>query len=121
MFVDVKKLKNRVILAFSAAFAVLSLATVIYYIIYPSAAYLHADCTDTILWAKASYDGKAMFNEDFGYAAMLPFGGTTLMIPLIGIFGLSMTTQHIGMILFSVLFFASRYLTFIAEHIPSAA
>ncbi|MBQ2841707.1 MAG: hypothetical protein IJE72_01570 [Clostridia bacterium] len=109
MFVDVKKLKNRVILAFSAAFAVLSLATVIYYIIYPSAAYLHADCTDTILWAKASYDGKAMFNEDFGYAAMLPFGGTTLMIPLIGIFGLSMTTQHIGMILFSVLFFASAF------------
>lgn len=109
MFVDVKKLKDRLFLIVSALFAALSLATVIYYIIYPSAAYLHADCTDTILWAKASYDGKAMFNEDFGYAAMLPFGGTTLMIPLVGIFGLSMTAHHIGMVLFTVLFFASVF------------
>ena len=107
MFVDLKKLKSRLFLTASALFAALSLATVIYYIIYPSAAFLHADCTDTILWAKASYDGKEMFNEDFGYAAMLPFGGTTLMIPLIGIFGLSMTSQHIGMVLFTVVFFAS--------------
>lgn len=109
MFVDVKKLKDRAFLISSALFAALSFATVIYYIIYPSAAFLHADCTDTILWAKASYDGKEMFNENFGYAAMLPFGGTTLMIPLVGIFGLSMTAQHIGMVLFTVLFFASVY------------
>lgn len=107
MFVDFKKLKSKAFLTVSVIFFAFSLATIIYYIIYPSAAYLHADCTDTILWAKASYDGKAMFNEDFGYAAMLPFGGTALMIPLIGIFGLSMTAQHIGMIIFSLLFFAS--------------
>lgn len=109
MFVDVKKLKNRLFVFFSAIFAALSLATVIYYIVYPSAAFLHADCTDTILWAKASYDGREMFNENFGYAAMLPFGGTTVMIPLIGIFGLSMTAQHVGMVIFTVLFFASVY------------
>lgn len=107
MFVDVKKLKDRLILISAALFAFFSLATVIYYILYPSAAFLHADCTDTILWAKASYDGKALFNEDFGYAAMLPFGGTTIMIPLVAAFGVSMTAHRIGMVIFTVLFFAS--------------
>ncbi|MBQ2848359.1 MAG: hypothetical protein IJE74_08915 [Clostridia bacterium] len=110
MFVDVKKLKNRILLIISVLFAAVSLGTVIYYIIWPSAAYFHADCTDTILWAKASYDSKSLFNEDFGYAAMLPFGGTTLMLPFIGIFGLSMTTHHIGMVLFTVMLFASVFL-----------
>ena len=91
--------------ALTALFALGSLAAVIYYIIYPSAEFLHSDCTDTILWAQASYDGRSLFNPDFGYAAMLPFGGTMLMIPFIGIFGVSMTTHHIGMVLFTLLFF----------------
>lgn len=107
MFIDVKKLKDRLIFTFAALFAVFSLATIIYYIFYPSAAFLHADCTDTILWAKASYDGRVMFNEDFGYAAMLPFGGTAIMIPLIGAFGLSMKAHTVGMAIFTVLFFLS--------------
>lgn len=109
MFVDAKKLKDRIILLSAALFASFSLATVIYYIIYPSAAFLHADCTDTILWAKASYDGKALFNEDFGYAAMLPFGGTAIMIPLVALFGLSMKAQITGMVIFTVLFFLSVF------------
>ncbi len=104
-----KHLKN-LWLVLTAVFAVGSLAAVIYYIIFPSEEFFHSDCTDTILWAQASYDGRALFNPDFGYAAMLPFGGTMLMIPFIGIFGVSMTTHHIGMVLFTLLFFASAWL-----------
>lgn len=107
MFVDLLKLKKLFIYAVSAFFAATCFIGVIYYIIYPSEAYFHADCTDTILWAQASYDSGTLFNPDFGYAAMLPFGGTMLMIPFIGIFGVSMTTHHIGMVLFTVLLFAS--------------
>lgn len=107
MFIDLLKLKKFLINAVSAFFASASIIGVLYYIIYPSAAYFHADCTDTILWAQASYDGGTLFNPDFGYAAMLPFGGTMLMIPFIGIFGVSMTTHHIGMVLFTLLLFAS--------------
>ncbi len=107
MTVDLKKLKNRFAFAAAALFAAASLATVIYYIILPSEAFFHADCSDTILWAQASYDGGSLFNPDFGYAAMLPFGGTMLMLPFIGAFGVSMTTHHIGMVLFTLLFFAS--------------
>lgn len=107
MFVDLLKLKKFLINAVATFFAAVCVTGVIYYIIYPSEAYFHADCTDTILWAQASYDSGTLFNPDFGYAAMLPFGGTMLMIPLIGIFGVSMTTHHIGMVLFTLLLFAS--------------
>lgn len=107
MAVDVIKLKKHLAVAAAAIFAAASLATVIYYIILPSEQFFHADCSDTILWAQASYDSGSLFNKDFGYAAMLPFGGTMLMIPFIGIFGVSMTTHHIGMVLFTILFFAS--------------
>lgn len=107
---NIKKHLKRLWLAVTAIFAAGALTTVIYYIIYPSAEFFHADCTDTILWAQASYDSGTLFNPDFGYAAMLPFGGTMLMIPFIGIFGVSMTTHHIGMVLFTLLFFASAWL-----------
>lgn len=107
---NIQKHLKKLWIALTAVFAFGALATVIYYIIYPSEGFFHADCSDTILWAQASYDGRALFNPDFGYAAMLPFGGTMLMIPFIGIFGVSMTTHHIGMVLFALLFFASAWL-----------
>ncbi len=107
MTANLQKLKKTLAFIAAALFAAASLATVIYYIIYPSEAFFHADCSDTILWAQASYDGKALFNPDFGYAAMLPFGGTMLMLPFIGAFGVSMATHHIGMVLFVLLFFAA--------------
>lgn len=109
MFVDLIKLKKFFVYALSSFFAAICVTGVIYYIIYPSEAFFHADCSDTILWAQASYDSGTMFNPDFGYAAMLPFGGTTLMLPFIGAFGVSMTTHHIGMVLFTVLLFASVF------------
>lgn len=99
-----KKLIRNLMLYAAAMFAVFSLGTLIYYIIYPSAAFLHADCTDTILWANASVDAKALFNHDFGYAAILPFGGTTVMIPFVAIFGYSLTAHQAGMIVFTMLF-----------------
>lgn len=106
---NIQKYLKKLWLVLTAAFAFGALAAVVYYIVYPSGEFFHADCTDTILWAQASYDGGALFNPDFGYAAMLPFGGTMLMIPFIGVFGVSMTTHHIGMVLFTLLFFASAW------------
>ncbi|MBR2731147.1 MAG: hypothetical protein IKD72_04075 [Clostridia bacterium] len=91
-------------------FALVALGAVFYYIVYPSQAYFHSDCTDTILWAKASVDAKALFNPDFSYAAMLPFGGVMLMIPFVAFFGVGMTAHHIGMLLFTLLFFLSVWL-----------
>ena len=107
---DLLRWKKRLSVAASGLFALAALAAVFYYIVCPSQAYFHSDCTDTILWAKASVDAKALFNPDFCYAAMLPFGGVMLMIPFVAIFGVGMTAHHIGMLLFTLLFFLAVWL-----------
>lgn len=84
-------------------------AIVVYYILGPAEGYFHSDCTDTIFWAQASYDSGRLISDNFQYAALLPFGGNLLMLPFIPIFGVSMTTHNIGMVLFAVLFFLSLY------------
>jgi hypothetical protein len=89
------------------ACAIAAFAAVAYYILFPSRGYFHSDCADTLYWAQASYDAKALFNHEFKYASLLPFGGSLLMLPWISWFGVSMTTQTIGMLLFLVLFTAA--------------
>lgn len=88
-------------------FLFVSCAIVIYYIIFPSKGEFQSDCTDTLYWAQASYDAGKLFNPDFGYAALLPFGGNLIMQPLISLFGITMKTHIIGMLIFFVLFVSS--------------
>ena len=80
------------------------LAIIAYYILFPAEGYLHSDCTDTILWAQASYDSGKLVYDGFQYAAVLPFGGNLLMLIFMPFFGYSMTTHNLGMLLFLVLF-----------------
>lgn len=82
----------------------LAVATVVYYILFPARGEFHSDCTDTIYWAKASYDSGKILSPDFYYACLLPFGGSLLMLIFIPFFGVSMTTHTLGMLLFFVLF-----------------
>lgn len=105
------KEKLRKILGVALPLAVIlgCFATVVYYILGPAEGYFHSDCTDTILWAQASYDSGKLISNNFQYAALLPFGGNLLMLPFIPIFGVSMTTHNIGMVLFALLFFLSLY------------
>ena len=84
-----------------------SVGILIYYIVGPAEGYLHSDYTDTLWWAQATYDSHRLISENFHYAALLPFGGSLLMLPFIPLFGVSMTTHNIGMILFALLFIAS--------------
>ena len=88
-------------------YAIISLACVLYYTIWPAEGYFHSDCTDTIYWAQASIDGGTVFNPDFVYAALLPFSASIWLVPLIKIFGVTMTTHVIGMVIFALLFFLS--------------
>lgn len=91
------------------AVALVATGTVIYFIAGPMEGYLHSDYTDTIYWADASYTSGKVFNPDFKYAALLPFSANIWFIPLIAIFGVSMTSQVLGMIIFAILLVASLY------------
>ena len=75
-----------------------------YYVTTASKAEFHADCTDTIMWANASVESGHLYDQDFKYACFLPIGTSTIMIPLIQLFGLSIKTHIIGMTIFFILF-----------------
>lgn len=82
----------------------MAILVTVYYIAVAAKGEFHSDCTDTIFWANASYEGGHIYNEDFAYACLLPFGTNLLMLPFFPFFGLSMTTHVLGMLLFFVLF-----------------
>lgn len=90
-----------------AVAALLALSLCIYFIVGPAEGYFHADCTDSLLWAQASHDSGKVFDPDFNYAALLPFGASLWLVPLIAMFGVTMTTHVIGMVIFALLFLAS--------------
>ncbi|NMP38376.1 MAG: hypothetical protein GX051_09715 [Clostridiales bacterium] len=98
---------KRIFFVFSLTAAIAAAGLVIYYTVFPAEGYFHSDCTDTLLWAQASYDSGKLFSEDFYYAALLPFGTSLFMLPFIPVFGISMTTHVIGMVIFAVCFMAA--------------
>ena len=101
---------------FKIAFAILAaipmiaaLYLALYYIYGPGEGYFHSDCTDTIYWANAALEGNGIFDDQYNYAALLPFSTVWIMQPLIKIFGFGMTAHNLGMAIFAVLFAASIY------------
>ncbi len=108
-------------LALSYALLLFALAFVSYYLWGPSRGEFHSDCTDTIMWAQASFEGKTILNPDFDYACFLPFGGQWLMVPLIAVFGVSMTTQLLGMTFFLLLLTGALLFLFRSLRMSAAA
>ena len=74
-----------------------------YYVTTVSKAEFHADCTDTIMWANATSESGHAYDKDFSYACFLPFSTSTIMVPLLHFFGLSMTAHIVGMMCFFIL------------------
>ncbi len=93
---------------FSCAFLCSSFGTVIYYIVSVSEGFLHSDCTDSMYWANATIENGKLIADNFRYAAILPFSGNLWMIPLIKMYGVTMKTQIISMVIFACLYVASQ-------------
>ncbi|MGN1095606.1 MAG: hypothetical protein ACI4QR_04390, partial [Eubacteriales bacterium] len=102
-----KKLVSKLPFILSLLFSLAALFAVLYYTIWPAEGYFHSDCTDSLYWAQASVDSGSVFNPDFYYAALLPFSASIWLVPLIKIFGVTMTAHVIGMVIFAILFYAS--------------
>ncbi len=99
-------------LVLSIILALSAFAIAIYYTVGPSAGEFHADCSDTLYWANASYESGKIISDTFSYSALLPFGGQTIMTPLIAVFGFSMTAHIVGMVIFTVIFALALYFFF---------
>ncbi|MFA5742173.1 MAG: hypothetical protein WC874_04775, partial [Candidatus Izemoplasmatales bacterium] len=111
------KIWYRIAFAMALGLFLFAAGLILYYIIFPGPGYFHADCTDTIYWAQATYLSGRIFDPDFTYAAMLPFGGSLLMLPWISIFGVSMTTHTIGMVLFAFCLISAFLFFFWSLHV----
>lgn len=98
---------QRIAACVSVAAVLAVFAAVVYFICGPMEGYLHSDFTDTIYWANASVESGKLFDGNFRYAALLPFSANLWFIPLIAVFGVSMTSQIIGMMIFALLFVGS--------------
>ena len=85
-------------------------ALLVYYIFFASTGVISADAVDSLMWGNASYEAGGLLNQNFNYACLLPFGGNLIMWPMVAIFGLSLTAQHVGMFLFTALLFGSLFL-----------
>ncbi|MDE6731083.1 MAG: hypothetical protein K2J71_09955 [Oscillospiraceae bacterium] len=97
------------VLKLMASIGLLAFAVILigYYTLFASRGSFHADTTDTIMWAQASYDAGKIFNPDFAYACLLPFGTSLIMTFLIPFTGVTMTTHVLGMCIFFLLFTGS--------------
>lgn len=93
--------------ALSVVLAILSFGICLYYIVCLSKGDFHSDCTDSLYWANATVESGKIFDENFRYAAMLPFSASLWFIPIIKLFGVTMRAQIIGMSVFLVLFTAA--------------
>ncbi len=86
-----------------AGLCLLTILAVFYFILVPERNFFNSDYADTLAWAKASVDARALFSHDFHYACLLPFGGHLLMIPFVALFGFSYAAHACGMMLFFLL------------------
>lgn len=99
--------KKHWISTLSVVLAILSFGICLYYIVCLSKGDFHSDCTDSLYWANATVESGKIFDENFRYAAMLPFSASLWFIPIIKLFGVTMRAQIIGMSVFLVLFTAA--------------
>ena len=96
----------------SYAVFVLGLVLVLVYICIFERSEVNNDYTDTLLWAYESVKGRGLYNHDFIYAYMLPFGGSLIMLPFALIFGFAYPAHVLGMCTFAILYSVILYLFF---------
>ena len=91
----------------SAAGAGVALGTIAYFILFCLRLYFNSDYADSLIWTQATAESLSVFNSDYNYACLLPFSGTWVFLPFYWMFGMSMTTEICGMLLFVALFSAA--------------
>lgn len=89
-----------------------AIGILLYFVFGPSLGTLHADCTDSLLWAQATVQTGEVLTEEFSYAALLPFGSSLWMVPVLHLFGYTLAAQQISMAIFAVLFVAAVFWLF---------
>lgn len=109
MFIKINQDKKLKTLISGVIFAV-GIIVVMAYIVLFERNEVNSDYTDTLLWAYESIKGRSVYNHNFYYAYMLPFGGSLIMgIPAL-IWGFSYKAHVVGMLLFAMIMSIALYI-----------
>lgn len=108
-------LRDQFLHAGALVVTLLSVVGVFYCAVVVTKLFYTSDTADTIMWAQATLESGRILAPNYYYAAMLPFGGSLLMLPFVALFGLSYTAHACGMALFLGIFFVALYL--FAKHL----
>ncbi len=104
---DILSVVRRIAPYLAVVLSGLGAALVLYYIVGPAAYRMTGDCTDSLLWAQATFESGQLVSPDFYYAAVIPFGGNLIFLPFIALFGYGMTAQISGLVTYAVLLFCA--------------
>lgn len=97
---------------FTSLLLLSAMGLLVYFITGPGLAFFHADCADSLMWAQATVESGKILSEDHYYAALLPFGSSLWMVPILHMFGYTMTAQVVSMAVFAVIFVLASYSLF---------
>lgn len=95
---------------FCVGYFIITFILIGYYILFPAKGMYHSDTTDTIMWAQVALESGSMFDKDFHYACVTPFGGYIFMLPYVAIFGFGLKAHALGMLTFFIAFIAALYI-----------
>lgn len=105
-FMEKKAMKRLKMLLDCTIYAtgLLTVLGLLFHVMFVEKGYYHADCTDSIMWAQATLEGKALVDPGFIYAGIMPFAGNIIFLPFVAIFGFGMKAQIAGMVTFYIIF-----------------
>ena len=67
------------------------------------------DYLEDVYWAKATLESKSLVNPEYNYVYLLSFGANLIMAPFVAIFGISLLSNQLGIIVFFVLYLCILY------------
>lgn len=67
------------------------------------------DYLEDIYWAKATLLSGKLVNPDYNYVYIVPFGPNLLMAPFVSLFGISLISNQLGMLVYFLLYLLTAY------------
>ena len=67
------------------------------------------DYLEDVYWAKATLESNSLVNPDYNYVYLVPFGANLIMAPFVAVFGVSLLSNQLGMIVYFALYLSSLY------------
>ena len=84
----------------------------IWFILTDSGLPYNSDSFDSLMWSYATLTSHRLLSPDFCYPYLLAFGGNTVFLPFVAIFGVGITAQKAALLFYFIVFTVALFGTF---------